>query len=148
MTDDGIDEGLKEKWVEVLNPYNGELIIQEIGKLADLTKSFETRQNVAHMLKYRGKFCFVIGRYEQALADMTKLLEFETNNAFALRYRGETYYMMERYEESLTDLDKLLEIDTNNMWALKAYEEITNMYIIVYLCSFLNACFIRIILFL
>ena len=30
MTDDGIDEGLKEKWIEVLNPYNNELINQQI----------------------------------------------------------------------------------------------------------------------
>jgi len=89
-------------------------------------KSFQTEQNILHMLKYQGKFYIVTGRYEQALADLTRLLEFETNNAFALRYRGETYYMMERCEDSLTDLNKLLEIDTNDTWALKAYEEITN----------------------
>ncbi len=125
MTDDGIDEGLKEKWIEVLNPYNGELISQQMDRLTNL-KSFQTEQNILHMLKYQGKFYIVTGRYEQALADLTRLLEFETNNAFALRYRGETYYMMERCEDSLTDLNKLLEIDTNDTWALKAYEEITN----------------------
>src|ERR1044072_4822811 len=94
---------------------------------ADLTKSFEieqTKQDIAHILRYRGKFYFITGKYEQALADLTKLLEFEISNAFALRYRAETYYMIEMYEESLANLNKLLEINPNEIWALKAHEEV------------------------
>ena len=106
MTDDDIDEVYKKKWIEVLYPYNDELIRQQL-------KSFETEQDVIHMLKYRGKLCFVVGKYEKAIADLTKLLELEANNAFALRYRGETYYIMKKYEESLVDLNKLLEINAN-----------------------------------
>src|SRR6186997_3212042 len=107
MTDDDIDEVLKEKWIEILNPYNDELISQQMDEFTDL-KSFEIKQDIAHKLRYQGKLYFVIGRYEQALADLTKLLEFDTNDAFALRYRGETYYMTNEYEESLADLNKLL----------------------------------------
>jgi len=121
MTDDDIDEVLKEKWIEVLNPYNSELINQQINGFANLT---EIEQNVSHMLRYQGKFDFVIGRYEQALASLTKLLEFESNDAFALRYRGEIYYMMKRYKESLKDLNNLLKVNTNDMWALEAYKEV------------------------
>ena len=124
MTDDDIDEVLKEKWTEILHPYNDELISQQMDQFADLIKSFEIKHDIAHILRYRGKLNFIIGRYEQALADLTKLLEFETNDAFALRYRGETYYMTEKYEESLADLNKLLKIHKNDMWALKAYEEV------------------------
>src|SRR5688572_5015128 len=127
MTDDDVDEVLKKSWIEVLNPFNGELINQQMDSFAGLTKSFEieqTEQNTAHILRYRGKFYFIMGRYEQALADLTKLLEFETSNTFALRYRAETYYMIEMYEESLADLNKLLEIDPNEIWALKAHEEV------------------------
>src|SRR5262245_28295942 len=109
MTDDDIDEVLKKDWIEVLNPYNGELIDQQMGRLADLTKSFEIETE--HILRYRGKFYFITGRYEQALAELTKLLEFDANNSFALRYQAETYYMIEEYEESLADLSKLLEIN-------------------------------------
>src|SRR3989337_2341937 len=125
MTDDDIDEVLKEKWIEILNPYNDELISQQMDKFIDSTKSFEINQNITHILKYQGKFNFIFGRYEQALADLTKLLEFETNDTFALRYRGETYYMTEKYEESLADLNKLLKINADAMWALKACEEVT-----------------------
>src|SRR6266511_5313556 len=117
MTDDDVDEVLKEKWIEILNPYNDELISQQMDKFANLIKSFETNQNIVHILRYRGKLNFIIGRYEQALADLTKSLEFQTNDAFALRYRGETYYMIEKYEESLADLNKLLKINANDMWA-------------------------------
>ena len=124
MTDNDIDEFLKEKCIEILNSYNDELISQQMDKFGDLIKSFETKQNIAHVLRYQGKFNFIIGRYEQALADLTKLLEFETNDVFALRYRGETYYMIEKYEESLADLNKLLRINANDMWVLKAYEEV------------------------
>src|SRR3990170_622322 len=119
MTDDDIDEVLKEKWIEILNPYNDELINQQMGEFTDLIKSFETKQDIAHKLKYRGKFYFVMGRYEQALADLTKLLEFDANDAFALRYRSETYHMTKKYEESLTDLNKLLKINANDTWALE-----------------------------
>ena len=124
MTNDDIDEVLKEKWIEILNPYNDKLISQQMDEFADLIKPFETKQNIAHILRYQGKFNFIIGRYEQALADLTKLLEFETNDTFALRYRGETYYMTEKYKESLTDLEKLIKINANDTWALKAYEEV------------------------
>ena len=123
MTDDDIDEVLKKNWIEVLNPYNGELINQQMDRFADLTKSFEIEQT-EHVLRYQGKFYFVMGRYEQALVDLTKLLEFNTNDPFALKYRGETYYMMEKYEESLTDLNKLLKINANDTWVLKAYEKV------------------------
>src|SRR6266511_4204932 len=119
MANDDIDNVLKEKQIEILNSCNGELISQQMDKFADLIKSFETEQDI---LTYRGKFHFVMGRYEQALADLTKLLEFDTNDAFALRYRSETYYMTKKYEESLTDLNKLLNINANDTWVLKAYE--------------------------
>ena len=76
------------------------------------------------MLKYQGKFYFIVGRYEQAIVDLTKLLELETNNTFALRYRGETYFMIEKYEESLVDLNKLLEINANDTYTLKFYENV------------------------
>ena len=125
MNGDDIDEVLKEKWNEILNPYNDELISQQIDKFADSIKSFEINQNITHILKYQGKFNFILGRYEQALADLTKLLECETNDTFALRYRGETYYMIEKYEESIADLNKLLKINANDMWALKTCEEVT-----------------------
>src|ERR1044071_5770891 len=121
MTDDDINEVLKKNWIEVLNQYNGELINQQMNRFVDLTNSFEIEQ-AEHILRYQGKFYFVMGRYEQALANLTKLLEFDTSNSFALRYRAETYYMIEKYEESLVDLNKLLKIDPNEVWALKAYE--------------------------
>jgi tetratricopeptide (TPR) repeat protein len=117
MTDDDIDEVYKKKWIEVLYPYNDELIRQQL-------KSFETEQDVTHMLKYRGKLCFVIGKYEKAIADLTKLLELEANNEFALRYRGETYYIMKKYEESLVDLNKLLEINASDTWISKACKKV------------------------
>ena len=124
MTDDDVDEVLKEKWIEILNSYNDELIIQQMNEFTDLIKSFEIKQDIAHKLRYQGKLYFVIGRYEQALEDLTKLLEFDTNDTFALRYRGETYYMTKQYEESFTDLNKLLKINANDTWALKACEEV------------------------
>src|ERR1044071_3274232 len=123
MTDDDIDEGLKKNWIEVLNQYNGELINQQMNRFVDLTKSLEIEQN-EHILRYQGKFYFIMGRYGQALANLTKLLEFDTNNSFALRYRAETYYMIKNYEESFADLNKLLKINANETWALKAYEEV------------------------
>src|SRR6266498_3203938 len=110
MTDDNIDEVLKEKWIEVLNSYNNELINQQINGFANLT---EIERNVSHILRYQGKFNFVMGRYEQALASLTKLIVFEPNDVFALRYQGETYYMLKRYEESLANLNKF---NTNDMW--------------------------------
>src|SRR5688500_412567 len=107
MTNDDIDEVLKKNWIEVLDPYNGELINQQMSRFADLTKSFEVEQH-KHILRYQGKFYFVMGRYEQALAELTKLLEFDTYDSFALRYRAETYYMIKKYEESFVDLNNLL----------------------------------------
>ena len=127
MTNDDIDDVLKEKQIEILNSYNDELISKQMDEFTDLISSFEIKQDIAHKLRYRGKLYFIIGRYEQALADLTKLLEFDTNDAFALRYRGETYYMTKKYEESLTDLNKLLKINANDTWVLKAYEKVTRM---------------------
>src|ERR1043165_1512448 len=126
MTDDDIDEVLKKNWIEVLNPYNGELINQQMNRLVESTKSYETEQieQNTHILRYQAKFYFVMGRYEQALTDLTKLLEFDTSNSFALRYRAETYCMIEKYEESLADLNKLLEINPNKIWVLKNHEEV------------------------
>ena len=135
MNDDDIDKVLKEKWID-LNVCNDELISQQIDRLADLTKSLEEQ----HVLRYQGKFYFVICKYEQAFECLTKLLELEPNDLVALRYRGEILHIMKRYEESLVDLDKLLEIninetssvdlkelfETNNNIAciLSAYEEV------------------------
>ena len=135
MADDDIDEVLKEKWIN-LNLCNDELISQQIDRLADLTKSSEQQ----HVLRYQGKFYFVICKYEQAFEYLTKLLELKPNDLFALRYRAEIHYIMKRYEESLVDLDKLLEININEtssmdlkelyeinnniVWILNAYEEV------------------------
>ena len=126
MTDDDLDEVLKKDWIEVLNPHNGELINQQMNRLVESTKPYETEQieQNTHILRYQAKFYFVMGRYEQALTDLTKLLEFDTSNSFALRYRAETYYMIEKYEESLADLNKLLEINPNEIWVLKTHEEV------------------------
>ena len=120
MTDDDIDEALKKNWIEALNPFNGELINQQMDRFADLTKSLETE----YILRYQGKFYFIMGRYEQALAELTRLLEFDSSNSFALRYRAETYYMIKKYEESFADLNKLLKINANETWALKAHQEV------------------------
>src|SRR5947208_1513601 len=130
MSDDDIDEVLKEKWAD-LNLCNDELISQQ----TDLTKSLEGQ----HVLRYQGKFYFVICKYEQAFEYLTKLLKLEPNDLFALRYRGEIHHIMKRYEESLVDLDKLLEIyinetlpvdlkelseTNNNIPCINAYEEV------------------------
>jgi tetratricopeptide (TPR) repeat protein len=117
MTDNDVDWTLKKKWVEVLNPYNEEFISQQIKQLAN---SLVTEP----ILRYRGKFYFVVGRYEQAIADLTKLLELDANDLFALKYRGEAYYMMKIYEESLVDLNKLSIINANDEWILKARKRI------------------------
>ena len=121
MTYDDINEFLKELLIEIPNLCSYELLSQQI---MNFTKSLEIKQNTAQ-LKCRGKICFIIGSYEQALADLTKLLEFEPNDPFALKYRGETYHMMNEYENSLVDLDKLLEININdNKWIYESYEQI------------------------
>ena len=120
MTDDDIDEVLKKNWTEVLNPYNSELINQQMNRHVEFIKPYEEN---THMLRYQGKFYFIMGRYKRALTDLTKLLEFDTNS-FALRYRAETYYMIEKYEESLADVNKLLEINPNEIWVLKTHEEV------------------------
>ena len=135
MSDDDIDEVLKEKWFN-LNLCNDELISQQADKLANLAKSSEKQ----HVLRYQGKFYFVIGKYEQAFEYLTKLLELKPNDLFALKYRGEIHHIMKRYDESIMDLNKLLEINinetspvdlkelfvTNNniTWILNAYEEV------------------------
>src|SRR5436190_11801308 len=99
MLCDDIDNHLKEMMIEIPNLYNYELLSQQI---KNLTKSLEIKQNTAQ-LKFRGKICFIIGNYEQALTDLTKLLESEPNDSFALKYRGETYHMMKKYNNSLAD---------------------------------------------
>ena len=63
MTDDDIDEVLKQKWVN-LNLCDDELISQQINILANLTKSLKTIQNLVDVLRYQGKFYFVICKYE------------------------------------------------------------------------------------
>ena len=123
MTDDDVDEALKKNWIDVLNPYNSELIDQQMNRFTDLTKSFKIKQT-EHILRYQGKFYFVMGRYEKALTELTKLLEIDINNLFALRYRAETYYMIGKYLESLADLNKLLKINDNKIWALKVHKEV------------------------
>src|ERR1044071_2481274 len=144
MSDDDIDEVLKEKWSN-LNLCNDELISQQTDKLANLTKSLEEQ----HMLKYQGKFYFVICKYKQAFEYLTKLLELEPNDLFALRYRAEIHHIMERYDESIMDLEKLLEIninetspvdlkelsETNNniTWILNAYEEVARKWVFNYI---------------
>ena len=130
MNDDDIDEVIKGKWTN-LNLCNDELISRQTDKLADLTK---------HVLRYQGKFYFVMGKYKQALEYLTKLLELKPNDLFSLKYRAEIYYILKKFEESLADLNKLLEIninetspmdlkelsETNNdiAWILKVYEEV------------------------
>ena len=109
MTYDDINEFIKELSIEIPNLCNYELLNKQI---VNLTKSLEIQQNIAQ-LRCQGKFCFIIGKYEQALVDFTRLLEFESMDPFALRYRGETYHIIKKYEESLADLDKLLEINSD-----------------------------------
>ena len=59
MTDDDIDKVLKEKWIKILNPYNDELISQQMDQFADLIKSVETKQNIAHIkISRKIKFCY------------------------------------------------------------------------------------------
>src|SRR2546429_7455637 len=99
MTDDDINEVLKEKWVN-LNLCNYELISQQINKLANLT-SLEFVQNNKYALRYQGKLYFILGKYEQALEYLTKLLELEPNDPFALKYRGEIYHIMENMKNHL-----------------------------------------------
>src|ERR1041385_8585972 len=106
MTDNDIDNVLKKKWTN-LNLCNNELISQQIDRFTDLTKSLEKQ----HVLRYQGKFYFVVGEYEQALEYLTKLLELEPNDLFSLKYRAEIYHILENFEKSLVDLDKLLEIN-------------------------------------
>src|SRR5688572_8712094 len=126
MTDDDIDDVLKKNWIEFLNSHNGELMNQQMNRFVEFTKPYEIEQieQNTHILRYKGKFYFIMGRYKQALTYLTKLLEFDTSNSFALRYQAETYYMIEKYEESLADLNKLLEINPNEVWALKAHKEV------------------------
>ena len=135
MNDDDIDESLKKKWSDRLANYSKPKSFYN--KPFSLPILLETNQNI---LRYQGKFYFVVGKYEQALEYLTKLLKLEPNDPIALKYRAEVYHIMKRYEESLVDLDKLLEIninetssmdlkelsETNNnvAWILNAYEEV------------------------
>src|ERR1044072_3336786 len=105
MTDDDIDEALKKNWIDVLNPYNSELIDQQMDRFADLTKSSKIKQT-EHILKYQGKFYFIIGRYEKALTELTKLLEFDSSNSFALRYRVKKNYIIKKKKKKNNNLYK------------------------------------------
>ena len=139
MNDDDIDESLKKKWSDRLVNYSKPKSFYNklFFKSLSLPILLETNKNI---LRYHGKFYFVVGKYEQALEYLTKLLELEPNDLFSLKYRAEIYYILKKFEESLVDLDKLLEInvnetspvdlkelsETNNniAWILKAYEEV------------------------
>src|SRR2546423_14625810 len=105
MTNDDIDEFLKEGCID-FDLCNDKLINLQMDKPTYLTNSLKTKKNIAYMLRYQGKFYFVMGRYTEALEYLTKLLEFEPSDPFALRYQAEIYHIMERYEESLMGLDK------------------------------------------
>ena len=70
MTDDDIDEGLKKKWIEVLNPNNSELINQQMNRFANLTKLLEFETNNVFALRYRGETYYMIKKYEESLADL------------------------------------------------------------------------------
>ena len=52
MTDDDIDEVLKKNWIDVLNPYNGELINQQMKRFVDFTKLYETEQTEQNAFIY------------------------------------------------------------------------------------------------
>ncbi|RIB15922.1 hypothetical protein C2G38_2038988 [Gigaspora rosea] len=82
--------------------------------------SLKIKQDTA-ALKFRGKFIFTMGSYEDAIIDLTKLLGIEPNSKFALRYRGDAYYLMERYKEAIIGLAKLLDIEICNKLLEEAY---------------------------
>ncbi|RIB26953.1 concanavalin A-like lectin/glucanase domain-containing protein [Gigaspora rosea] len=113
------DELLKEKWIDAFNMY---INTTNIYVLEDLENSLKIKQDTT--LKFRGKFNFTMGSYENATSDLTKLLDIEPNSKFALRYRAEAYYLMEKYKESLNDVNKLLKIETNDEWASKLLAKI------------------------
>ncbi|RIB01110.1 hypothetical protein C2G38_2231839 [Gigaspora rosea] len=113
-TSDDVDESLKKKWIEAFNKCND---ATNTYTLEDLENSLKIKQDTA--LKFRGKFNFIMGSYEDAIIDLTKLLDIEPNNKFALRYRAEAYYLMERYKKAIIDLTKLLHIEPNNKFALR-----------------------------
>src|SRR5260364_195514 len=113
------DELLKNKLIEAFNMCINTTNIYTVEDLENLLKI----KNDTAALKFRGKFNFIMGNYENAIIDLTKLIDIEPNNKFALRYRGETYYLMERYKEGIIDLTKLLNIEPNNKFALRFLEE-------------------------
>src|ERR1041385_2781328 len=139
MNDDDIDESLKEKWSDRLTNYSKpkSFYNKPFFESLSLPILLETNQNI---LRYQGKFYFVVGKYEQAFKYLTKLLKLESNDPFALRYQGEIHHIMKKYEKSLMNLDKLLEIninetspvdlkelsETNNdiAWILNVYEKV------------------------
>ncbi|KAF0525307.1 tetratricopeptide repeat protein [Gigaspora margarita] len=88
-----------------------------IDLINELTESLKKNPNNTIDLIYKGKICFIVGKYEEALEDLTKILEIEQDNIVALRYRGEIYYMMKRYNDSIADLKKLLRIIPHDTWA-------------------------------
>ncbi|RIB09735.1 hypothetical protein C2G38_247696 [Gigaspora rosea] len=114
--DDIDDELLENNWTKALNMCDN---------ASDLANLLKIEQNTAYAFKCRGKFNFIIGKYDEALIDLTKLLDIEPNSKFALRYRGETYYLMGRYKESCKDVNKLLKIEANDEWASKIFIEIS-----------------------
>ncbi|RIB07246.1 concanavalin A-like lectin/glucanase domain-containing protein [Gigaspora rosea] len=109
------DELLKNKLIEAFNMCINKT---NIYTLEDLENSSKIKQDTA-ALKFRGKFNFIMGIYEDAIIDLTKLIDIEPNNKFALRYRGEAYYLMERYGEAIIDLTKLLNLEPNSKFALR-----------------------------
>ncbi|RIB25853.1 hypothetical protein C2G38_393871 [Gigaspora rosea] len=109
------DELLKNKLIEAFN-----MCINSTNTytLEDLENLLKIKQDTA-ALKFRRKFNFIIGNYEDAIIDLTKLIDIEPNSKFALRYRGETYYLMKRYKEAIIDLTKLIDIEPNSKFALR-----------------------------
>ncbi|RIB10102.1 concanavalin A-like lectin/glucanase domain-containing protein [Gigaspora rosea] len=116
---DDIDESLKRKLIDAFNMCNN---ATNTYTLDDLENLLETKQDTA--LKFRVKFNFIMGRYQDAIIDLTKLLDIEPNSKFALRYRAEAYYLMEKYKESFNDVNKLLKIESNDEWVSKHFEKI------------------------
>ncbi|RIA99986.1 hypothetical protein C2G38_2236178 [Gigaspora rosea] len=74
------DELLKNKLVKAFNMC---INMTNIYTLEDLVNSLKIEQNTV-ALKFRGKFNFIMGIYENSITDLTKLIDIEPNNKFAL----------------------------------------------------------------
>ncbi|RIB10537.1 concanavalin A-like lectin/glucanase domain-containing protein [Gigaspora rosea] len=103
------DELLKNMFIDAFNKCNN---TTNTYTLEDLENSLKITQDNA--LKFRGKFNFIMGNYEDAIIDLTKLLDIEPNNKLALSYRAEAYHLMERYKEAIIDLTKLVGIEPSD----------------------------------